>query len=47
MDFVDGLARSLRGNKSIWVVVDRLMKSAHFIPVPATRDAEYLAKKYL
>jgi len=32
MDFVTALARSSKGHNAIWVVVDRLTKSAHFIP---------------
>lgn len=47
MDFVDGLPRSRRGNESIWVVVDRLKKSAHFIPVKSTRTAATLATLYI
>lgn len=47
MDFIDGLPRSPRGNESIWVIVDRLTKSGHFIPVPVRRTTEYLAKKYI
>ena len=31
MDFVTGLPRSPRGNDAIWVIVDRLTKSAHFL----------------
>ena len=47
MDFVDGLARSRRENESIWVIVDRLTKSAHFIPIKASRTAMTLASIYV
>jgi len=33
MDFIDGLPRSRSGHSSIWVIVDRLTKSAHFVPI--------------
>ncbi|KAK1681539.1 hypothetical protein QYE76_042387 [Lolium multiflorum] len=36
MDFITGLPKSSKGNDSIWVVVDRLTKVAHFIPVKTT-----------
>ncbi|TYK18694.1 ty3-gypsy retrotransposon protein [Cucumis melo var. makuwa] len=39
MDFITGLPRSLRGFTVIWVVVDRLTKSAHFIPGKSTYTA--------
>ena len=32
---------------SIWVIVDRLTKSAHFIPVKVTYNAKKLAKVYI
>nr|CAD1830024.1 unnamed protein product [Ananas comosus var. bracteatus] len=36
MDFVVGLPRSTRGHDAIWVIVDRLTKSAHFLPIHNT-----------
>lgn len=33
MDFISGLSKTRRGNGVIWVIVDRLMKSAHFLPM--------------
>jgi hypothetical protein len=33
MDFISGIPRSEKGHNSIWVIIDRLTKSAHFIPV--------------
>lgn len=47
MDFVIGLPRSPRGKDAIWVVVDRLTKSAHFIPVRTTNTAHDLAPLYI
>lgn len=47
MDFIDGLPRTKKGNEGMWVIVDRLTKSAHFIPVKATRTAASLAEIFL
>ena len=47
MDFVVGLPKTLGKFDSIWVIVDRLTKSAHFIPVKVTYNAEKLAKLYI
>ena len=47
MDFIVGLPKTLGKFDSIWVIVDRLTKSAHFIPVKMTYNAEKLAKLYI
>ncbi len=47
MDFITGLPRSCRKFDSIWVIVDRLTKSAHFLPVRATFTAEDYAGLYI
>ena len=47
MDFIVGLPRTFRGFDSIWVIVDRLTKSAHFIPVRVSYSAERLARVYI
>jgi transposase InsO family protein len=47
MDFIVGLPRTQRGFDSIWVIVDRLTKVAHFIPVRTTYSSAKLAELYL
>ena len=47
MDFVTGLPRSRRGNDAIWVIVDRLTKSAHFRPIRTTDSVDKLSRKYI
>jgi hypothetical protein len=47
MDFVVGFPRSVRGHDAIWVIVDRLTKSAHFLPVRTTYSLEQLAQIYV
>ncbi|XP_016902031.2 uncharacterized protein LOC107991506 [Cucumis melo] len=39
MDFITRLPRTLKGYTVIWVVIDRLTKSAHFIPGKSTNTA--------
>ncbi|GJR10661.1 putative reverse transcriptase domain-containing protein [Tanacetum coccineum] len=43
MDFVSGLPRTSSGYDSIWVIVDQLTKSAHFLPMKKTDSIEKLA----
>ena len=47
MDFVTGLPKTFRGNDAILVVVDRLTKSAHFLPFKLGQSLEKLAKLYM
>ena len=47
MDFVVGLPTTVGGYDSIWVVVDRLTKSAHFIPAKVKYTTEKLAELYI
>nr|CAE03662.3 OSJNBa0042N22.4 [Oryza sativa Japonica Group] len=47
MDFITGLPRTSLGHDSIWVIVDRLTKVAHFIPVHTTYSGKRLAELYL
>ena len=46
MDFVVGPLRTQRGNDAIWVVVDQLTKSAHFVPMQTSDSVDYLADLY-
>ena len=47
MDFVSALPRTPAGNEVVWVVVDRLTKSAHFIPLRVGCTMEKLARLYV
>nr|GEX77870.1 DNA/RNA polymerases superfamily protein [Tanacetum cinerariifolium] len=47
MDFIVGLPRTPSGYDSIWVIVDRLTKSAHFLLVKTTDSMEKLTQLYL
>ncbi|GJU85736.1 putative reverse transcriptase domain-containing protein [Tanacetum coccineum] len=47
MDFVTKLPRTQSGNDTIWVIVDRLTKSAHFLPMRETDPMDKLARLYL
>ena len=47
MDFVVGLPRTRRQHDFIWVIVGRLTKSSHFIPVKSTYRAEDYTRLYI
>jgi hypothetical protein len=47
MDFIVGLPRTRAGYDSIWVVVDRLTKVAHFILVRISYSSAVLAELYM
>ncbi|XP_059638756.1 uncharacterized protein LOC132281035 [Cornus florida] len=47
MDFVVGLPRSIHNHDTVWVIVDRLTKSAHFLPIRATDTVKELCKIYI
>ncbi|KAI3686167.1 hypothetical protein L1987_79840 [Smallanthus sonchifolius] len=47
MDFITKLPRTSSGYDSIWVIIDRLTKSAHFLPIREDFKVEKLARIYI
>jgi hypothetical protein len=47
MDFVGALPKNVKGSDSIWVIVDWLTKSAHFIPIKAGMSVVRLEEIYI
>jgi hypothetical protein len=47
MDFITGLQRRARQDDEIMIVVDRLSKVAHFIPINFTFKAIYVANAFI
>ncbi|KAJ9561520.1 hypothetical protein OSB04_006680 [Centaurea solstitialis] len=47
MDFVTKLPKTKKGHDSIWVIVDRLTKSAHFLPIRESFSIDRLAQLYV
>ncbi|GJX56300.1 putative reverse transcriptase domain-containing protein, partial [Tanacetum coccineum] len=47
MDFVTKLPKMMSGQDTIWVIVNRLTKSAHFLPMKETDSMEKLTRQYL
>lgn len=47
MDFLIGLPRTRKQHNAIWIIVDRLTKSAHFLVILQTDSLEWLAQIYI
>ena len=47
MDFLSGFPLTQRKHDFVWVIVDKLTKSAHFIPVGMDYSMDQLAKLYV
>ncbi|KAL8110718.1 hypothetical protein AgCh_026455 [Apium graveolens] len=47
MDFVVGLPKTKSNHDAIWVIIDRLTKSAHFLPISEKYSLDRLVKLYL
>jgi hypothetical protein len=47
MNFIVGLLRTQSGYDSIWVIVNRLSKVAHFIPIKMTYSGPELVELYM
>ena len=47
MDFVSGLPLMQKEHDSVWVIIDRLTKSAHFIPVRIDYSIDRLVELYV
>jgi hypothetical protein len=47
MDFIVGLPRTAKGFDSIWVIIDRLTKIAHFLPVKTDHPVAIYAQLYI
>ena len=47
MDFITKLPRTIGGYDTIWVIIDRLTKSAHFLPIREDFKMERLARIYM
>lgn len=47
MDFVTALPKTQKKHDTIWVIIDRLTKSSHFIPINQTFSLKRLAQVYV
>ena len=47
MDFLMGLPNIRKSHNAVWVIVDRLTKSAHFLPMKESDTVDSLARLYI
>ena len=47
MDFMTNLPQSPKGNNAIWVIIDQLIKSTHFLPIKMGQQIHALAQLYI
>ena len=47
MNFISGFPHTLSGYDTIWVIVDRLTKTAHFLPIKKTYSTDRLPRLYV
>ncbi len=47
MDFMTELSHTKKNHDAVWVIIDRLTKSAHFLPVRMDYSLDSLAKLYI
>ena len=47
MDFIVGLPRTQQGNDTVWVIVDQLTKSTHFLPIKVSHSLNKLVELYI
>ena len=47
MDLASGFPRSSSGQDAIWIIVDRLTKTAHFLPIRLSQSTDSLSRLYI
>ena len=47
MNFVTGFPKKMKGSDSIWVIIDRLTKSTHFVPIKINYPLQKLEEVYI
>ena len=47
MNFIVGLLKIANGKDAIWVIIDRLMKTAYFIPIKISFSLDRLTRLYV